>query len=275
MVGDDIQSFAFFDEQHIIVALLTVFHNDEASNNIHAEPILAVMNFKDETNERRAIDDVGHMVIFRYPALNTDAIPFRFDIRSDPAPAWVPNSNLQVPFFTAQYNRLYAISLWLRVKHQQHCIMLFAPWATFLKCIQGNDTPPKPTVDWPAWGPSGTRILLPRIPPSDVWVCYVNGSRYVALHKHKKGFVAEVYDFNRRGLLRSMNQDCDAASSDSYMTNASTFEDGAIFEGIVETSLPYRIQSLPLGVKSISRIAVIFSEDNLIIVDVRVFSLFL
>lgn len=273
MVGDEIRSFSFLNEQFIVVALL-IDADPHAFDNEFLEPILAVVNFREEPSERHAMQQAEHVFVFQYPSLTADTIPIRFEIRSDPAPGWFPNSNIQVPFFTSQHNRLYAVSLRLLVGNHLRCIMLFAPLSTFLECIQRKDTPIDRRYEWSTWGPGGTRILLPRTHPSDVWVCYVNGSRYVALRKDKKRFTVDVYDFNRQGLLRAMNQDSDTAISDSYVTKASTFDEGTIFESEVETSLPYRIQSLPLDLKSITRVAVICSEDNIIIVDVRVFTSF-
>jgi hypothetical protein len=112
---------------------------------------------------------------------------------------------------------------------------------------------------------------MPRIPPSEVWVCYVYGSNYVALRKDKEHFVVDVFDFNQRALFRALQKTRDAVPEDgTYAMDPSIFEEGEIFGAQVETSLPYRIRSFSLDLRSIAHIAVVCSEDSLIVVDVSI-----
>ncbi|KAF9462092.1 hypothetical protein BDZ94DRAFT_1261927 [Collybia nuda] len=268
IVGDEIRSFTFLNDEFIILALLTGTDSYESDNEA-VEPVIAIVNFREEPKELRSVQGIKHIFFFRFPTLHAGIIPIRFEIRSDPSPGWTPNSNIRVPFFTAQYNRLYVVSLWLLVGSRMRCVMLFAPSATFLARIQ-KDMPEDRIYEWSAWGPRGTRILLPRTPPSDIWVCYVNGSRYVTLRKDKKQFALDVYNFNHRGVLRSLNLAGDTDIKSKCVTDARLPEGGTIFQSTVETSLPYRIQTLLLGLKSIMNIAVVCSEDNIIIVDTHV-----
>jgi hypothetical protein len=232
------------------------------------EPSLMVLDFQTESNERHAVKKAEHVYSFRYPLLRPTANPIKFEIRSDPSPSWAPNPGLKVPFHIAKHNRVYIISIWLLVHNRLRSVTLLVPLATFLSCMDGSSSHRTPNVfQWSDWGPQGTRMLTPRIPPSIIWVCYIYGSKYVALRKDKKRFAVDVYDLNQRALSRSLQNDHDT-DDEIYAIDPSIFEDGEIFEKGIETSLPYRLRTLPLDLRSIADVAVVCSEDNLIIVDV-------
>ena len=110
-------------------------------------------------------------------------------------------------------------------------------------------------------------MLTPRIPQSDIWVCYVYGSKYVALRKEEKHFSVDVYDFNQRALSRARQKHHDT-DDEIYAIDPSIFEESEIFEEAIETSLPFRLRTLPLDLRSIAHVGILCSEDNLIIVDV-------
>jgi hypothetical protein len=231
-------------------------------------PGLMALNFKTELNERHTVKEIEHAYLFRYPPLIASANPLKLEIRSDPSPSWAPDARLQVPFHTAKYNRVYIINLLLLVPDHLRSVVLLAPSATFLSCINGSSSH-RYVFQWSDWGPRGTRILMPRIPPSEVWVCYVQGSIYVALRKDKGRFVVDVLDFNQRALFRALQKTRDAVPEDGiYAINPSIFEEGEIFGTKVETSLPYRTRTFSLDLRSIANIAVMCSEDSLIVVDV-------
>ena len=232
------------------------------------EPSLMVLDFKAESNERHAIEEADHICSFRYPPFRSTAHPIKFEIRSDPGPSWAPDSSLKVPFYLARYNRVFAISIWLLVHGRLRSVTLLVPLATFLSCMDGSS--PHRTADvfqWSDWGPQGTRMLMPRIPLSDIWVCYIYGSKYVALRKDKKQFAVDVYDFNQRALSRTRQKKHDT-DDEIYAIDPTIFVEGEIFEEAIETSLPFRLRTLPLDLRSIAHVAILCSEDNLIIVDV-------
>lgn len=261
LISDDFQSFAFLTERHIIIALLTM---PDLYDTL--EPSLIVLDFKAESNERQAVEEAEHVYSFRYPPLKATANPIKFEIRTDPSPSWVPDHGLKVPFYIAKYNRVYVISLWLLVHDRLRYVTLLVPLATFLSCMDGS--PSRHTAkefQWFDWGPQGSRMLMTHI-PSDVWVCYIYGSKYVTLRKDKKGFVVDVYDFNQRALSRALKKGHET-DDEIYAIDPSTLEDGEIFGDGIETSLPYRLRTLPLNLRSIAHVAVLCSEDSLIILD--------
>ena len=234
------------------------------------EPSLMVLDYKKESGEKHAVEDAEHSYSFRYPPLGATANPIKFEIRSDPSPSWAPDSGPQVPFYIAKHNRVYAISLWLLVDSHSRSTMLLVPSATFLSCMGGSSHRTSNSFPWSDWGPRGTRMLTPRIPPSEVWVCYVYGLKYVAIRKDKRRLAVDVYDFNQRALSRALQGKRDT-DNEICAIDPSIFEEGKIFEHTTETSLPYRIRTLPLDLKSTAHIAVVCNEDNLIIVDVSFF----
>jgi hypothetical protein len=234
------------------------------------EPNLMVLDFKAESNESHAVDEAEHVYSFRYPVLTTTANPIKFEIRSDPSPSWAPDPGLKVPFYIAKRNRVYAISLWLLVHNRLRAVTLLVPLSTFLSCMDGSSSHHPPNVfQWFDWGPQGTRMLTNRIPPSDVWVCYTYGLKYVAFRKVKNRFAVDVYDFNQPALSRALQQNHDTGAEISAI-DPSIFEEDEIFEDGIETSLPYRLRTLPLDLRSIAHVAVMCSEDSLIIVDVGI-----
>jgi len=262
LIGDEIRSFAFLTEEHIVMALLTTSHLYE-----DLEPSLMVLDFKTESNKRHAVEEVVHTYSFRYPLLRSTAHPIKFEIRSDPGPSWAPDSTLKVPFHIARSNRVYAISIWFLVHNRLRSVTLLVPLATFLSCINGSSS--HRTFQWSDWGPQGTRMLISRIPPSDIWVCYIYGSKYVALRKDEKHFAVDVYDFNQRALSRARQKHHDT-DGEIHAIDPTIFEESEIFEEAIETSLPFRLRTLPLDLRSIAHVAILCSEDNLIIVDSRV-----
>ncbi|RDB28805.1 hypothetical protein Hypma_015693 [Hypsizygus marmoreus] len=264
LTGDEIRSFSFFSGQCVVLALLNV-----SEQTLDLEPILLVLDFTKESDEIHDVTDVENGVSFPYPRLHPDAGPVKFEIRSDPAPAFIPDPSLHVPFFTARHNRLFIASLSVLFQGRLQCILLFAPFVTFRSCLD-NLTAGQTVVDWNIWGPTGSRIIVPRRHPSDVWVCYVNGSKYAALQKKKNRIAVEVYDFNRWQLQRTSQKDREANPGVRYEMDKSVFEAGSVFEHQVETSLPYRLRTLPLDTRYTSNLAIMCSEDNLIIVDTHV-----
>ena len=234
------------------------------------EPRLIVLDFVTEFNERHHVEAAEHVCSFRFPQLRTSADPLKLEIRSDPSPSWTPNSGLNVPFYVAENNRLYVITLWLGVHNVLHSVTLLAPLPTFLSCMDGSISHRIDNVfQWSDWGPKGTRMLMNRIPPSAVWVCYVYGLKYVALRKdqNRKHFVVDVYDFNQPALRRALHKNHDT-NTETYVIDPSVLGEDDIFEDAVETSLPYRLRTLPLDLRSIAHVAIVCSEDSLIIVDV-------
>ncbi|KAG6840354.1 hypothetical protein C0991_007281, partial [Blastosporella zonata] len=241
-------------------ALLTL-NEDEGV----AAPSLLVLDFKKEPKERRAIRETEYSTSFLFPQLHGDMDVLSNELRSDPAPSFSPASQHELPFYLAPNNRLFITSLGLTsLTRRQYSINVFAPLSTFSSCLN-RCVPGQKVMDWCVWGPRGTRVLIPDQPASDVWVCYVNGSRFVSLQEMDgKGIGVGVYDFYQPGLYRALGDPEDVMDC---VTEATVFEAGHIFKEEVRTTLPYRLKMLSLDAKHTSDMAVMCTEDHLIIVD--------
>lgn len=214
-----------------------------------------------------------------------------FEVRSDPAPSWQPDQSSLPPFHLARSNRLYVVSLWVVVEGENipQLLVLFLPSRTLTNVFRSYEDELQSSegvyVAWANWGPEGSRMTVSQVPHSAAWVCYVYGSRYVALEAHQKGMEkvwCRVYDFNdlriRRGRTEVdqenviteeaeiSSQLCDTTV---YQAGPMTVKGGRIFQNDVTTSLPFRWRSAELDILASERnCAIMCSEDNIIVVDV-------
>ena len=286
LIGDEMRSFSFLTERHIIITLLNITILGDESET---EPRLLTLDFKAESCEQLTVDDAKYVCLFSYPRLDARVTLLEFTIRSDPSPTWKPSSELPAPFFTSRENRLYVVSLWIRVMDEVQCIVLYAPLSVFVSHLSGLNPGAMPhALDWEAWGPEGTRMVMPPQPHSNVWVCYVFGSKYIASELYGRmnelHFDVHVYDFNQLALKQTIPEGHDSGDPDFsspsleggtddrtlFVTTPTVFEPHYIFEDVVQTTLPYRVRAFPLDSMSFFHCAVMCSEDSLIIVDVRV-----
>ncbi|KAG5653347.1 hypothetical protein H0H81_000969 [Sphagnurus paluster] len=259
LMGDDVDSFVFMSRNEVMVALLGVSLSEELA------PILLTVDFKKETRDKHLIAEVEHGISFRYPRFHSQVGMVKFEIRLDPVPTL---GSQKVPYYLAQNNRVFAACLSIVHDNRLKTIMLLAPLSTFRSALE-DLTDDQITVDWSAWGHTGARVLTPGQNPSDVWVCYVSGSKYVALRKMSRSAtpLVDVYDFYQPALLRNLSKPIHGID---YVTSPNFFEAGDIFAEEVQTSLPYTLQTLHLTDSKFTQgMAVMCTEDNIIVVDVR------
>ncbi|KAJ2932762.1 hypothetical protein H1R20_g4351, partial [Candolleomyces eurysporus] len=216
------------------------------------------------------------------------------EIRADPSPSFSPDPSLPVPFHLSRNNRIYLVTLWLRVGNNQiQSLVLFVPTKTLLDVVQsaeraGHGRDGAYYVPWDAWGPDGTRMMVPNHPRSRVWVCFVYGTRYIGLERPQQGDTkawCRVYDFSdlpvRRGkvdvkeenIIRAPASLSDKKSPEAvYHIGASVIKAGKIFKVKVTTTYPFRYKSVELDVPLTTgherTCAVMCSEDGIVIVDV-------
>jgi len=253
--GDEIRSFAFLTDQHVMIAVLSAMGSH-----------LLVMDFKHapERPGRVSLEDVGNsqgVSSFYFPRLSYASTIIEITIRSDPAPSWTPHPNLQIPFFTARDSRLYVITIWVENHAQMLSVVLFVPSSTLISRL--NDGRFGDHHPWEEWGPRGTR-MIPSPGHSFVWVCYVFGTKFVVHRQLGTTPSIQVYDFNHLALQQALGSDNVPSNMTERVVWSSVVHNYGVFSTAVSTSLPYLTRTTPLQLESGD--AVMCSEDSLIIV---------
>ena len=251
---------AFLSERHVI---LGVAHLD--GNPLESKPYLAVVDFIAEPSERRELDELENAFTFHFPRLAANVIVQEIRIRSDPAPMWIPDPKLAVPFFTARHNRLYVITIC-----SIRTVLLYALGNTFLSLI--NQANGQKSIAWDTWGPDGSRMMISPRAHSRTWVCYVYGTRCVSTRRKAQTRHIYMYDFNQPALRHKQYQDAGRSEVEDdeleervvCVTAPTVLEAGKIFRQEVSTRLGYRARRW--GVPGMLLLEAMCSEDGLILV---------
>ncbi|KAF9270047.1 hypothetical protein L218DRAFT_982719 [Marasmius fiardii PR-910] len=278
LTGDEIRSFSFLSERHIVVALVSL---SPEGDEFHTS--LLVVDFILESGDKKSYDEVVYSYSLSLPKLSPSTLPIRFAIRCDPSPSWTPDPELRVPFHLARSNRVYAVSLQVQtddIENEEeeeeggHLLELFVPQSTLLVYmdILGKQ---QHKVDWETWGPMGTRFMefLSGQANSTNWVCYSYGSRYVVKEcssRTNDTCTVLLYDFNKRARIGT-TQAQDPSSlpvppldETFYVTTPTEIK--KIFATNVSTFMPYRVHTVALPAAD-AHCALMCSEDALIVVD--------
>jgi hypothetical protein len=251
LIGDEIHSFAFLSESLVIAA---VVHDDDPAH-------LRVISFDDPNPRPVKIEDSPYIISLELPILGLDAHIAEIQLRCDPSPVWRPSG--PVPFSTCPENRVYTATFWVHTFESIHCCSLAIPRSTFLSHLK--DIPSK-RLTWHIWGPDGSRLLyLPR-GHSNVWVCYVYGSRFFVPRHTASGVEIELYDFNQVAARKAITDQAlgkDHAGIQVVSEPSLVGGNFNMFLQPVETRLPYRRVKKLVGRSSST---VLLSEDGIIIV---------
>lgn len=277
LTGDEMRSFSFLSEQHVVVALVSLSPADEFNAS------LLVVDYTLESSDKKEYDEVVYSYSLSLPRLSPSTLPIRFAIRCDPSPSWTPDPNLRVPFHLARSNRVYAVSLQVQTddiddeeEEGGHLLELFVPQSTFLGYM-GVLGKAQRQIDWETWGPGGTRFMeFPRGQVnSTTWVCCSYGSRYVVKEcssRTNDTCMVLLYDFNKRARAEDtipQTQDPSVLPvlppDESFHVTTPT-EIKKIFATNVSTSMPYRVHSVALPAAD-AHCTLMCSEDALIVVD--------
>lgn len=285
------RSFSFLSDRHILLAVLNHNQNGDGQFPQDIAPALSIVDYIQPFSDGPQHVLRTKAVTLWYPPLRDNVTMISFEVRSDPAPSWQPDQASLPPFHLASSNRLYVVSLWVAVEGENipQLLVLFLPSRTLTNVFRSYEDELRSSegvyVAWANWGPEGSRMTVSQVPHSAAWVCYVYGSRYVALEAHQKGMErvwCRVYDFNdlpiRRGRTEVdqknviteeaefSSQLCDTTV---YQAGPMTVKGGRIFQNDVTTSLPFRWRSAELDILASERnCAIMCSEDNIIVVDV-------
>lgn len=229
------------------------------------EPSLQVLNIAAHVNPVHSLEDMPFICELQYPKLQ--ATMEYFVIRSEPTPTWRPPSS-GVPFYCSRKDFVFTISMRTTLGETHESTVLFVPLSILLSEVERSYGVPRRNVPWDAWGPGGTRLLFRE--PSDTWVCYTYGMKFIQGLRWKTGHVARVYDFNpyaaRKHTKASVN------SSIRWKRLAKQSKSNArcdSFGGEVITKLPGRVANLTLHHSEDGWDAVMIGEDHVLMVQVR------
>ncbi|KAK0464979.1 uncharacterized protein EV420DRAFT_1301547 [Desarmillaria tabescens] len=266
LTGNEIGSFAFLTEKHVVVSV-----------SEGTELRLLVVDFIAESSEQTRVKSVTHCLALRLPNLHPSTALASLTIRCDPSPAW-PNQDHSIPFHVHPDEILYPVALFTG---QGNHIMIFIPRRTLLAQLHHFLTETK-EVEWPAWGPKGTRILdcWNQANVSPVWACNTFGSRFVAFDVDQEEI--DVYDFNQMTLKRELGSACPSQYGNPNeilwppvnQEDPTMFaidetivpSDSLIFQEEVRTSLPFRARAVPTALGT-GRFSAMCSQDNIIVVN--------
>lgn len=264
----EIATFAFLSSRFLLVGSVI---DIEAGGTGHR---LYVLDMGHPSSEKIGLT-ANYFCSFAWPQFDAFTIPAELSIRSDPPPAWQPDPQAQVPFSIAHQHRLFIItSSVLTGDGHISTHDLFVSADTLLSHIEALPAGTlRHDINWEEWGLTGTRLMWSS--PSSDWVCYVFGTKFVTLTSRNQLFpdTLEIWDFNQLAMRRDPESSENPASRDGiarHVYDSSVIKAGEFLYD-VRTSLPYRVtkRSLPRSFTQHSFTAVMCSEDNLILVDVR------
>ncbi|KAG2131373.1 hypothetical protein DEU56DRAFT_814182 [Suillus clintonianus] len=189
----DLRSFSFVTEDLLLVAVVL---NDETPPRLD---ILSIDSLGEEALEYK---DVSYICGLEYPKMKAEVMDML--IRSEPTPGWSPSQSVQPPFFFSRSNRIFTITMRVspEINSTEECTVLIVPLSTVMAQVESSHDAPKRIVPWTQWGPNGSHMLLRS--PSDAWVCYVYGMKFVQLLRWNQGNRARVYDFNKHSARRDV-----------------------------------------------------------------------
>ncbi|KAH7926864.1 hypothetical protein BV22DRAFT_1032479 [Leucogyrophana mollusca] len=256
--GRDIQSFSFVSDDLILVAKVVPGHNGQSI------PRLDILNVSQSESAILPSSGVDFICGLQYPSIKGEITELL--VRSEPAPSWMPQ---QVPFFTSKKERLFVVTCSVATEGDEVSV-LFVPLSTILAQAQAATGVPRSVVEWTNWGPGGTRMIARR--PSETWVCYSFGMKFIHLLPWKKEPRARIYDFNPYTVNRGVSN-AENGTPPVWKRLAKTQKINAqisFFEEDVVTSLPGRVGVvyLPITEPSRSWEAAMLSEDNVVAVSV-------
>jgi len=258
--GDEMRSFSFLTESRVLLATIL-------------GPRLLVVDFNEPSDEESPMH--RYICSFNFPNMNIWTSPLHITIRSDPAPSWTPNPQLQALFSHENNDRLFVVTLWTSDGLVVKNVVLFIPASTLLTHLSHANAVGTDDLLWEAWGPEGTR-MLPSLNHSNVWVCYVYGSKFVVSRPPVQAGVypVDVYDFHQLSFRRSFQQTVESSARTNTEFVAGGTRISNTFRKEIRTCLPYRKRTIYLNNRSEIE-SVMCNEDNLIFVSVSFSFLFI
>lgn len=271
----DLRAISFLADHYMLVGGFE-------DRNWFTEARLYVLDLTKCDGEPVTLEDVNYHCAFLYPPCSRWVIPLGFQIRTDPMSPWVPPASSNVPFFVDRDLRLLVITMFVAIGQELVSFDLFVLSRSLLSFAEGlgpeND---RHNFTWEDWGPKNTR-LMESPPHSQVWVCFVFGTKFASLVHGDFAFedeadvrTLEVWDFNLNGIRRERCQgivdgmEVEGDHIVEWHDHDSSMVHHAVFLENVQTSLPYRVvrRDLPSQKLGSGFADVLCSEDNLILID--------
>ncbi|KIM47851.1 hypothetical protein M413DRAFT_439532 [Hebeloma cylindrosporum] len=261
IASEDIMSFTLLSDRWVILCISVPCINVAYECGT---PSLLAVDFREETNDRKDLGDIEHCRVFRYPEF-ADVYNICMEIRADPGTSCAKNSG--VPFALDTQTFIIVVTLCVIgmdsvIKNFVH----FIPSEFLLSVVESSGGRSAAPLDWSSWGPLNTRLLATAESPSDVWVCYVYGNKFVISEEvGQYGYSGRLFDFSKRKLW-NVDKDDGPGAPASINTQTLIQADENLLVDDVDSHLPY--WSRPFSLENgHSHCAVLCSEDNIILVD--------
>ncbi|KAG6373376.1 hypothetical protein JVT61DRAFT_6524 [Boletus reticuloceps] len=192
-------------------------------------------------------------------------------VRSEPTPTWKPPTGSGVPFYASRKDYIFSVSIRAIVDEMDGNAVLFIPLSTLLLEVERSHDVPRRNVPWDAWGPDRTRIIS--MQPSETWICYTYGMKFIQHVPWNNGYAAQVYDFNPYAARKHVKTTVDSLLPWKHLAEES--KPAGWCEGFcsseqeqVVTRLPGRVATIALAHSNNSQDAAMIGEDNIVIVQV-------
>lgn len=214
-----------------------------------------------------AVGDTGseYLCELRYPRLRT--IVYEMSISSEPSPTSAISNIPAAPFTHSSTDVLFTVTVtYSDSSSENEAITLLVPRSTILSQVSRVSASPQKYLEWESWGPTGSRML--KIKPSDVWVCYSYGMKFV--HSSPAGSVfAHVYDFNPYATRTDVSSaNCPHLPWKAMPMETKIRRGHNPFDIDVITSLPGRNATFHLMPSDHGWEATMITEDHIVLVQV-------
>lgn len=232
----------------------------------YTEPALRVLSISAYANPDYYSGDMPYICELQYPELqaNTEYLL----IRSDPTPSWRPPISAGVPFYCSRKDFIFTVSLRSFLGELRQSTILLVPLSTLLSEVERSHNVARRNVAWSEWGPSGTRMICRE--PSETWVCYTYGMKFIQGLRWKGGHVARAYDFNPYAARKYVKKSLDSPSLWKRLASSSKPSSRCeIFGEQVTTTLSGRVVNITLEHTEGGWEAVMIGEDHILMVQVR------
>ncbi|OAX41500.1 hypothetical protein K503DRAFT_767638 [Rhizopogon vinicolor AM-OR11-026] len=259
----DLQSFSFVTEDLVLIGIV-------GSDN--TPPRLDVISIGNCSREMVPYRDVVYVCGLEYPKMKANIVDM--SIRSEPTPGWAPSRSLEAPFFFARSDRIFTITLRVSpdTSTNEECTVLVVPLSTIMAQVDLSHDTPKRRVPWKQWGPYGSHMLFRN--PSEIWVCYVYGSKFIQLLPWEKKKQARVYDFNKYSARRDVRNGQTSEPKLPWKRLGRPYplnSQCSAFDEEVNTYLPGRVAFVDVMLNDAVQDweAAMIGEDNIVMVSPR------
>ncbi|PPQ62966.1 hypothetical protein CVT24_006072 [Panaeolus cyanescens] len=259
--GSQLKSFTFFSANLVMVANVA----GDGSDNGALDLLDFFDSAVDSIEQACEYSEIRPIVQLQYPACHDNVNLHYLEIRSDPSPNW--KESHAVPFSVDPSNTLYIMRMWMVARRGSGSLFHFVPSSVLSSFVERGGI-----IPWLEWGPTKTMIGVPSTAPSDTWVCFVHGWKYVAgqmENQGQQGFSGYCCDFSPKVSTESEPEgsvDFEEEGKPEPWRDPSVFPFDALFDQPIGKHIPHRIKRFHLP-DSHTHCEVMCSEDSIIVVD--------